>query len=438
MAMAKKRVCAFLMCFTILFQLVLVTQKPVKAEVASATVITAVGAYMLVSAGILFATTGDLQTAVTGFLDSSADVKNWCTTVAGTYADGVCTISSAVAAGIPIVFQQIQSYFSAQQGTVSVLDPTVTNYIDKYGAIANIMVGLQYPAWLTSAAPFAYTVSDTVTVLAPSGYTRSYGLRMVGEGDARRCETGYYYKETESGVVDWTTMAYTNIGNSTDVITWGLFSFIENGVTYVAPTMRNSDGSFLTTNYNDVGKCVPLSVFATQAGSIDVDYGSDTAYDRDRVASGYGTAIAVGSICADITTTGVLSDVSTADKTATVSATQTGVITSSGVLNPAIPAIPVVPPVAVPTGFEGFVLPDLTNVFPFCIPFDFIRLVKVFDVNPIAPRWEIPLNFDFVGVNYIFVLDLTQFEVLAVVLRWGLFLFFIFGLIVLTRNMIRG
>ena len=83
-------------------------------------------------------------------------------------------------------------------------------------------------------------------------------------------------------------------------------------------------------------------------------------------------------------------------------------------------------------------LADLSSLFPFCVPFDLIRLFKVLQSAPQAPYWEIPLDVPSIGLHYEFVIDMSQFDTLAQIFRVCETIGFICGLILITRKLIRG
>lgn len=83
-------------------------------------------------------------------------------------------------------------------------------------------------------------------------------------------------------------------------------------------------------------------------------------------------------------------------------------------------------------------LADLTTLFPFCIPFDLIRLFKVMQSTAQAPYWEIPLDVPSIGLHYVFVIDFSQFETLAQIFRICETIGFCCGLILITRQLIKG
>ena len=81
---------------------------------------------------------------------------------------------------------------------------------------------------------------------------------------------------------------------------------------------------------------------------------------------------------------------------------------------------------------------DLSKFFPFCIPFDLIHLIQVLDAEPVAPRWEFPLELPAYGISYTFVIDMAQFETVAEVFRLCETILFVLSLILITRKLIRG
>lgn len=83
-------------------------------------------------------------------------------------------------------------------------------------------------------------------------------------------------------------------------------------------------------------------------------------------------------------------------------------------------------------------LADLSSLFPFCVPFDLIRLFKVLESAPQAPYWEIPFDVPSIGLHYEFVIDMSQFDTLAQIFRACETIGFICGLILITRKLIRG
>lgn len=81
---------------------------------------------------------------------------------------------------------------------------------------------------------------------------------------------------------------------------------------------------------------------------------------------------------------------------------------------------------------------DLTAIFPFCIPFDIVALIQKFDVQPETPAISVSLPLPGVNTTLDLDLDLAPFETVARILRTMELIAFIFGLMMVTRHLIRG
>ena len=80
---------------------------------------------------------------------------------------------------------------------------------------------------------------------------------------------------------------------------------------------------------------------------------------------------------------------------------------------------------------------DLQKIFPFCIPFDIVDCFKLFNAEPETPRVEIPIHFGVIEKDYTFVIDLKDFNNVALLLRSSTLILFIVGLGFATRNVIK-
>lgn len=82
-------------------------------------------------------------------------------------------------------------------------------------------------------------------------------------------------------------------------------------------------------------------------------------------------------------------------------------------------------------------LPKLiASKFPFCTPFDVARLIGLLEAEPKAPRWVVPLQYADI-VDEEIVLDFDDFSDVLRIVRWGEIMLFVAGLIVITRNYIK-
>lgn len=88
--------------------------------------------------------------------------------------------------------------------------------------------------------------------------------------------------------------------------------------------------------------------------------------------------------------------------------------------------------------FSGFQNIELYNKFPFCIPWDLYNCFKDFNVAPIVPKFEIDFSGTFLSPADPIVVDFNDYEELVQIVRYFSFAFFVVGLILITRNLIRG
>lgn len=80
---------------------------------------------------------------------------------------------------------------------------------------------------------------------------------------------------------------------------------------------------------------------------------------------------------------------------------------------------------------------DLTMIFPFCLPFDFIYLLNVLDAEPIAPKFEIPFVVQALNINDKVILDMSFMENAMEIFRLGEIILFILLLIKASSKLIR-
>lgn len=91
---------------------------------------------------------------------------------------------------------------------------------------------------------------------------------------------------------------------------------------------------------------------------------------------------------------------------------------------------------------------DLRLVFPFCIPFDLVHLIQAFEAEPEAPVFEFPLDLELenpwtgkkiLDYHHTFKLDMSDYEPVIKIFRIFEIIFFIIGLLMITRQqMIKG
>ena len=83
----------------------------------------------------------------------------------------------------------------------------------------------------------------------------------------------------------------------------------------------------------------------------------------------------------------------------------------------------------------------ITKVFPFCLPFDFVRGMKLLSTSPVPPKFDV--NFDipsfgaYPGTHNVITLDLGLYSKYFTVVRWVTTILFILSLCFLTYKLIK-
>lgn len=111
--------------------------------------------------------------------------------------------------------------------------------------------------------------------------------------------------------------------------------------------------------------------------------------------------------------------------------TKTDAVTVPVVVDPTIPVETSVPE-AITKGFTA----DLTQLFPFCLPFDLFRTINVLKSEAIAPHWKLPITVESIDFSYTIDINFNKFETLASIFRSFQVVLFIIALITLTRKII--
>lgn len=109
---------------------------------------------------------------------------------------------------------------------------------------------------------------------------------------------------------------------------------------------------------------------------------------------------------------------------------------------PAIDTGEIAVPVAA-DGFENMTLSAaISQVFPFCIPFDFVRGLKIFKANAVTPVFEFDVTVPpFLNVpeqHWYYKVDLSDWEPLAKITRWCSVIAFGFVLVHLSKSLVMG
>ncbi|MFC9542993.1 hypothetical protein ACFTQ7_24630 [Lysinibacillus sp. NPDC056959] len=82
----------------------------------------------------------------------------------------------------------------------------------------------------------------------------------------------------------------------------------------------------------------------------------------------------------------------------------------------------------------------MTTKFPFSLPWDLIKQLKIFDVSPKAPKFDVNvpeyLQIDGLSIPFAFTLDLSMFDKVAVVVRWFNIIIWDIALILILRRLL--
>lgn len=77
----------------------------------------------------------------------------------------------------------------------------------------------------------------------------------------------------------------------------------------------------------------------------------------------------------------------------------------------------------------------IIDKFPFCLPFDVYKVFNILSATPRAPSFKIPIEMKNV-FSYSIDVNLSEYEDIAVIVRWFLYIIFVLGLILATNKLI--
>ena len=129
-------------------------------------------------------------------------------------------------------------------------------------------------------------------------------------------------------------------------------------------------------------------------------------------------------------------DITSGDKDAPVTQTQSGVLTQSGVKVQTDEEVKQEVIEGIKSELKGYEVVGLTSIFPFCIPFDIYNFLSVLVAEREAPHFEFVLDFGALGVQEMEV-DLSSWETAAQILRTLELMAFCIGLALATSKLIK-
>lgn len=110
--------------------------------------------------------------------------------------------------------------------------------------------------------------------------------------------------------------------------------------------------------------------------------------------------------------------------------TETGAVTENPVVVTPESVVPAVSELIAPDSFVGMAVNALQTKFPFCLPFDVVRILQAFVVPPEAPVISLTFHDPFTDEDYSVTVDLSPWNEIAAVCRfmWSILLFVAFSL----------
>lgn len=99
--------------------------------------------------------------------------------------------------------------------------------------------------------------------------------------------------------------------------------------------------------------------------------------------------------------------------------------------------------ISVSEELSDYMMPTgISSVFPFCLPFDLYRGIRLLSVKPVAPVLEIPFEVPefglFKGYKTTLTIEFEKYDKYFSVFRWGTYLIFALGLIFITTKIVKG
>jgi len=416
-------------------------------------------ASLLITAGITFANTGDMEKTAQGLYNAFDDSnKQALVTMVATGVLIKQVGKYAFKMKIPdTVHNSVKSY--VKQNFVA-----GQNSYDYYSANkikTNLNMGL-FPFYLNTTTQMKTLDFNSITtngafsfyiVSYPNVYsTSSVIYKYSGDGIKYLDGTQEYYKLSQD-FYKWSGSAWVYQNNivlqigktgSTGLNGYAYTKvYFKNYSTYsvFAKTSQSGGGEELSYNYlsykmlNGFDVTGYMNEDPTIYGSID-NYDWKNTSSQDRSISFVPSVTTAGKLNYDdaglpisASTTSALVGVTPANVIAT---DLTGEVVETE--NP-----PIDPPTTQPADLPDLSIPQIifTKKFPFCLPYDIYNVFAQLVVPAEPPIFELELPFSKFGLHdEALTIDFAQYDELATITRWGLSVIFIIGLILVTRKLI--
>jgi hypothetical protein len=469
----KKRIISMLMCLVIVFTLVSTTvNEKANANPALAYGVVEVIEWLMAVCGITFATAA-AQYAAANSAYSIPKIKVF----ADSASLSINTTGTTPNLLIPkSLMQPMYDAITAMKAFFSRLKSNIT------ATTPDTAAGVQYngirvtPLSSDAAEMYAnslYTSADTVTVSGQDGISHTYSLTAYSSG------ASYGYEVMRDGkLATYTTsptsylQAYAAYGTSTsyyvsNTYKWGFTTYTDSttGNVYLNPYVVNycvytANGKASGINGNKANSLFTWQWFCPTASLL--VQGTEIAIPDKQIAVTYNYAItyddaeliaAIKKAAAELAADGAFSIPLDEPATDVVNGKEETDNPDSDVSVPlstwatawaALGITDLIKTLSQNTAANesDFNAPtiatDLSGKFPFCVPFDIGYIVTSLNATAEAPVWTVPFKIESLGFNYNFTFDMSQFESVAVIIRWGNLILFILALVLITRSIIQG
>jgi len=446
-----KRFVAVFMFFVVLTTSIIVPVQKAKAFV----VVDDAAAYVLVAAiatacGYEVATSGVGEQITDAILDTDLGRAAWDNLSAGVKlgVGGAYIIDNAVKNRVVDMANAIKAYFGDTGGEKTVnSDFNTADFSQMYDY--NALNPIYYNSWVgnvpiventgtTSGYSFPIqSLPDTVTLnytmyhddYTLEDYTYTYSLSADAIASGQSLVLDVYSPTSVKVRVRYSSGEISTSSNppisnvNNHIIAWSLNGFNMYNTTisiflYQQQFLYSID-QLLESRFNDFLNALgELDDIIVRPVSGVTDYGAqETPIDTDTDRGMIGVAVPSDYVAED---TGTGEETNTGEDTGENTALSTAII-GTGSLD-----------------FSGFIGITLKDVFPFCIPFDLVECVSQLVAAPKAPCFTVDFSGTAMASAGTVTLDLARFEGLAKIVRYFVFLGFIVGLIMITRNLIRG
>jgi len=210
-------------------------------------------------------------------------------------------------------------------------------------------------------------------------------------------------------------------------------------VTYMTPTYAKNKGYTLTSGYvvdDSVNvSAVKASILEAETATLKPVQKEAGIYDFTTILDVYDGGLIDG---VTLDPDAVIDDPIVVDPEVPITPDLTGI---AGALAKILSWLKAIPKTIVGEGsldFSAFNDIKLSGLFPFCIPFDLINSFKVFNVPPKEPVWTVEFSkTPMVGMPDM-VIDMREYNWLFSIGRFFIYISFVIGLIIITRNIIKG